>query len=72
MRAPAERLAERDSEPADTSHCYELARRPDGTIDQAVLQDCLRRARGNQKASLFEAPKLAIPLRAGPALRRED
>ena len=40
------------------SRCYELARRPDGTIDQAALEDCLRREReGAQKETLWGPPK---------------
>ncbi|MCB9597223.1 MAG: PQQ-binding-like beta-propeller repeat protein [Sandaracinaceae bacterium] len=39
--------------------CYEQARRPDGTIDQAALEDCLRRQRagGAEKATSWTAPK---------------
>jgi len=41
----ARREVERGSSAAERS-CYEQARRADGTIDQAALQDCLRRVRG--------------------------
>ena len=38
--------------------CYEMARRPDGTIDQEALEACLRSLTGASfKASLFAPPK---------------
>ncbi len=38
-------------------NCTELARRPDGSIDQRALEDCLRRQRGTRKATLLAPPK---------------
>jgi len=70
---PAPDLLERgDSEESSRGQrgrqpsCYELARRPDGTIDQAALQDCLRRRRqGAQKGAGLATPeRKAAPERA--------
>ncbi|MCA9608800.1 MAG: PQQ-binding-like beta-propeller repeat protein [Myxococcales bacterium] len=73
----AERLPAAEASPApDTAstrglrrrrstNCYELARRPDGTIDQAMLEDCLRRQRagGAEKTggAWRGAPKRGVP-----------
>ena len=48
VAAPAERPLARPREErsrAGNNDCYQQARRPDGTIDQAALEDCLRRQR---------------------------
>lgn len=43
-------------------NCHELARRPDGTIDQQALEDCLRRQRaGAQKATRRIPKRLGTP-----------
>lgn len=55
----------------DAQRCYEMARRPDGTIDQAALEDCLRRLNGgDMKGSALEPPKLIAPLALPLADRR--
>ncbi|MGE3628752.1 MAG: PQQ-binding-like beta-propeller repeat protein [Sandaracinaceae bacterium] len=61
--------------PRTTGHrenCYDLARRPDGSIDQAILQDCLRRqaAGGAPKMARRDkrgAPRGPLPGRAATA-----
>lgn len=62
--APTERRMEpeRGDAAGDAARrCYEQARRADGSIDQAALADCLRRARGPMK-QVSEVPKrLAAP-----------
>lgn len=46
-----------DDRSSAAQRCYELATRPDGTIDQAALAACLRGLRGGMKESLLEPPK---------------
>ena len=61
--APTERRMEpeRGDAAGDAARrCYEQARRADGSIDQAALADCLRRARGPMKQA-SEAPKTLAP-----------
>lgn len=54
-------------------NCYELARRPDGTLDQAVLQDCLRRQNaGSPKSGARGDKRLDATFRASAVVRRRE
>lgn len=65
------RRGDRSVRRAGTVDCYALARRPDGTIDQAALEACLRRQRGgarkrggDKRAPAPEARDMRARLRA--------
>lgn len=75
--APTEQVAEREpdvdrSDARDDAarRCYELARRADGTIDQAALADCLRRARSGARKTTGAPKSLAVVPRARVGDRR--
>ncbi|MCZ7599155.1 MAG: hypothetical protein M5U09_17665 [Gammaproteobacteria bacterium] len=58
-RERAQRSRGDDRAASGTQRCYELARRPDGSIDQDALEACLRGLRGRMKESVLGSRKRA-------------